>query len=70
MSTEPDWNTLSLDMHVDFEDDAFMGTDFNLPSAQLPAEGFYTQEMVNLGLEEALPPDEMVEELCVLRILH
>ena len=73
---EPDWNDfpismdmdINMGMNMDFGNDAFMDLpnpvqDFAFQVDQIQSENIYSQEMVALGLEEALPPDEMIEEL-------
>ena len=57
---------LDMNMSMSYEEAAFMalpnsGMDFSLP--EQPLEHFYPQEVISLGLDEALPPEEMMEDL-------
>lgn len=66
-SMEPDWNNFPMDMNVDFENDALM--DFPMPETaftyqpEMPTGDFFSQEVISLGLEEPLPPEEMIRDL-------
>jgi hypothetical protein len=58
-----------MDIDMEFEDDALL--DFPIPEPtftfqpEMPNGDFFSQEVISLGLQEPLPPDEMVEELYV-----
>jgi len=66
---ETGWNSFPLDMHVDFQDETFMDQSFGIPNSVyslesgMPSSDFSTQEVISLGLQEPLPPDEMVNDL-------
>jgi hypothetical protein len=58
---------MDMDMNVDFVDDfldpfAVPDTSYSIPQS-IPAGDFFSQEVISLGLEEALPPDDMTSEL-------
>lgn len=59
-----------MDMNLDDQD--FMDPAFDMPQFAMPAENpsilagdFYSQELLALGLEEPLPPQDMMDELFV-----
>ena len=73
---DPEWNSFPLDMdtninmsmNMDYGNDAYMdlpnpADDLAFQVNQVFANVQYSQEMVGLGLDEALPPDEMIDEL-------
>jgi hypothetical protein len=69
-SGEADWNNYPMDINMenmDFDEDALL--DFPIPESaytfqpQIPNGDFFSQEVISLGLQEPLPPDEMIDEL-------
>jgi hypothetical protein len=64
---EPDWNSYPTDMNMDFESDPLL----NFPISdstftfqpQIPTGDFFSQEIISMGLQEPLPPDEMIADL-------
>jgi len=59
---------MNMSMNMDFGSDAFMdlphpAQDLTFQDDQVPTGNLFSQDMVALGLDEALPPDEMIEEL-------
>ena len=71
---EADWNTLGMDMNLDMDDGGILDSafdiqqsDFGLPplGPSLPTGDLYSQELLGLGLQEPLPPQDMMDELWV-----
>ena len=73
-STEPDWNTLGMDMDITLDIGMGGGLDstFDMPQAgfemqnepMMSAGGaFFSQELLALGLQEQLPPQDMMDAL-------
>ena len=68
-SADANWDTLAMEMNIDFTDggigDKEFGTAPKEPKDQstMPCGDFFSQEVISLGLEEPLPPDDLVEEL-------
>lgn len=75
-SMEADWNTLGMDMdmdmNIDLDDPTLLDpvfdvptTGFGLPNTELPPANDYnySQELLALGLDEPLPPQDMIDEL-------
>lgn len=70
-STEPDWNTMGMDMDMNLDIGMGGGIDatFEMPHTGFgmqnePSGGdFFTQELLALGLGEPLPPQDMMDEL-------
>lgn len=73
-SVEADWNDLSVDMNlknvemeIDFNDVQL--PDYPLPEPSynfldpIPGGDFFSQEVISLGLQEPLPPDDMIDNL-------
>jgi hypothetical protein len=69
---EADWNGLGMDMNLDLDldDDGLLDPAFDISqpalgfSAQsIPADFFGSYELIGLGLQEPLPPQDMVDEL-------
>jgi hypothetical protein len=70
-----DMNNVDINMDMDFGgddvviDDVLLNSNFAMPQADfafvgdMPDSGFFSQEVISLGLQEPLPPDDMVEEL-------
>jgi hypothetical protein len=56
-----------MDMNMDFEGDPLL--DFPMPEStfafqpQMPTGDFFSQEIISMGLQEPLPPDEMIADL-------
>ncbi len=63
-----------MDMNIDMDDPTLMNTTFDLPTVDfglqdqpLPLDdNFFSQELLELGLDEPLPPQDMINELCVI----
>jgi len=74
-SVEADWNTLGMDMemdmNIDLDDPTLLDPGFDMPSTGFgvpdmepsPANNLYSQELLQLGLDEPLPPQDMIDEL-------
>jgi len=74
-SVEADWNTLGIDMemdmNIDLDDPTLLDPGFDMPSTGFgvpdmepsPANNLYSQELLQLGLDEPLPPQDMIDEL-------
>lgn len=71
-----DWNQLGVDMYlgVGLEDSTLMDASFNTslpilgrPPADplLPSNDFTGQQLMEIGLKEALPAQEIIDELYV-----
>jgi hypothetical protein len=67
---EPDWNTLG--MNYGYADEplfipgiemAQSGFDIQEPGASTETGDFFSQELLSLGLQEPLPPQDMMDEL-------
>jgi hypothetical protein len=62
-----------MDINMDFEDDTLL--DFTMPESTytfqpqiqsfMPEPDVFSQELLSQGLQEPLPPDEMINELHV-----
>jgi hypothetical protein len=72
ISMEADWNDLSIDMNIDIVDEGLLdgtfdinSTGFNIPplGPTIPMGDIFSQELLELGLQEPLPPQEMMDEL-------
>jgi hypothetical protein len=68
---EPDWNNFTMDMNMDVGDD-MLDPAFDIPLSAfdyqsvppaLPEGNFFSQELISLGLQEPLPPDQMINDL-------
>lgn len=76
MNNEADWNTvgMDLDMNMDMGDSTTIGGSYGtsqgafdgLMSNSLLAEDFFSHELLALGLQEPLPPQDMQDELYVI----
>lgn len=71
-SLEADWTTLGMDMDMNIDDSVLLDAAFDMPSSNFtpqhmetpPVENnFFSQELIELGLDEPLPPQEMIDEL-------
>lgn len=72
-NTEPDWNAIAMDMDISLDIGISGGMDstFDIPQAgfglqnePLMSSGdFFSQELLALGLQEPLPPQDMMDEL-------
>ena len=69
---EADWNALGMDMNLGMGDTNFLdpnfdvsqaGADFQTTGPTLPMGDFFSQELLELGLREPLPPQDMIDEL-------
>ncbi|KAE9367686.1 hypothetical protein N431DRAFT_444787 [Stipitochalara longipes BDJ] len=71
---EMDWNAIGMDMNLDLdlEDDGLLdpsfdisqpGLDFSVPAPTMPTDYFGSYELIGLGLQEALPPQDIMDEL-------
>jgi hypothetical protein len=67
---EPDWNTLG--MNYGYADDPLFtpgmempqsGYNFQEPGPSTATGDFFSQELLSLGLQEPLPPQDMMDEL-------
>lgn len=68
---ETDWDALGMDMNLDDPD--FIDPAFDMPQFTMPVENpsilagdFFSHELLALGLEEPLPPQDMMDELFVI----
>jgi hypothetical protein len=78
MTMEADWNTLGMDMNLDIDDADLLDPSFQIPqfgmesSGPLPMQSgdYFTQsqDLLALGLQEPLPPQEMMDELYVAKL--
>lgn len=64
---EPNWNDLTIDMK-NLVDGVALDGSFDVPGYGFPTDGaldgaFLSQELISLGVEEPLPPDDMMDEL-------
>lgn len=72
-SLECDWDTLGTDMNTTNLDDPTLldpwfettGDGCGKMDVPLMDGDFFSRELIELGLEEPLPPPDMIEELCV-----
>jgi hypothetical protein len=71
---ETDWNGLSMDMNLDLDlDDGGLldpsfdisqpGLGFSAPAPNMPTDYFGSYELIGLGVQEPLPPQDMMDEL-------
>jgi Fungal Zn(2)-Cys(6) binuclear cluster domain len=71
---EIDWNAVGMDMNLDLDldDDGLLDPSFDISQAALgfsasapniPTDFFGSYELIGLGLQEALPPQDMMDEL-------
>jgi len=70
VTVETDWDALGMDMNIDLDDADLMDPSFNLPQYGMPEENvsfqtaaFFSQELIGLGLQEPLPPQDMMDNL-------
>ncbi|KAF8847788.1 hypothetical protein BDZ45DRAFT_698912 [Acephala macrosclerotiorum] len=74
ISIEANWNdlTMDMDMNIDMGDDSLLDGTFNLnpggfdfppPGPSIPMGDLFSHELLELGLNEPLPPQEMMDEL-------
>lgn len=63
---------MDMDMNIDMGDDGLLdgtfnlnagGFDFSPPGPSIPMGDLFSQELLELGLQEPLPPQEMMDEL-------
>lgn len=73
-NTEPDWNAMNLDVNMRMDSgDSGMGNGldmtpdiFEMPKDPINPNGdFFSQELLALGLQEPLPPQDVMDELYV-----
>lgn len=74
-SVEADWNTLGMDlemdMNIDLDDPTLLDPGFEMPSTGFgipdtepsAANNYSSQELLQLGLDEPLPPQGMIDEM-------
>jgi hypothetical protein len=69
---QTDWNNLGIDMNLDLDDDGLLdpsfdisqpGFGFSTPAPTIPIDGFGSFDLIGLGLQEPLPPQQMMDEL-------
>ena len=67
---EPDWNTLG--MNYGYADDPVFAPGIDMPQSgygfqdldpSMNVGDFFSQELLSLGLQEPLPPQDMMDEL-------
>jgi len=68
-----DWDTLGMDMNLDLDEGDLLDSCFDVPqfnvqpeTASVLAGDFFSQELLGLGLQEPLPPQDMMDELFAL----
>jgi hypothetical protein len=63
-----------MDINIDMGTDGLLDESFNVPlsafdfqpaAPSVPEGDFFSQELISLGLQEPLPPNQMVDELYV-----
>jgi hypothetical protein len=63
---------MNMDMNMDLETGGLLDESFNVPlsafdfdstAPSLPEGNFFSQELISLGLQEPLPPNQMIDEL-------
>lgn len=64
------WDGLGMDMNIDFDDVGLADQMFDISQYQMPAdnilfqpEPIFSQELIGLGIQEPLPPQDMMDEL-------
>jgi hypothetical protein len=72
-SGDMDWNGIGMDINLDLDlDDTLLdpsfdisqpGLDFSVPAPTISADYFGSYELIGLGLQEPLPPQDMMDEL-------
>jgi hypothetical protein len=69
---QTDWNNLGMDMNLDLDDDGLLdpsydisqpGFGFSTPAPAMPIDDFGSFDLIGLGLQEPLPPQQMMDEL-------
>lgn len=70
MGMEPDWDGFGMDMNIDFDDAGLADQMFDIPQYQMlegnisyQSEPIFSQEILGLGLQEPLPPQDMMDDL-------
>jgi hypothetical protein len=69
-----DWNSIGMSMNLDpeLDDDGLLdpsfdisqpGLGFSAPAPTMPTDYFGSYELIGLGLQEPLPPQDMMDEL-------
>lgn len=64
---------MDMDMNIDLDDPTLLGSGFEMPSTGFgapepepsPANNYLSQELLQLGLDEPLPPQDMIDELYI-----
>ena len=71
-SVQPDWNNFAMDMNVNIGDEGLMDASFDITQADFGFQAtgpsllggdFFSHEVISLGLQEPLPPQDMMEDL-------
>jgi hypothetical protein len=69
---EPDWNNYTMDINMDMGGAGLLDESFDIPlstfdfqsaAPSLPEGNYFSQELISLGLQEPLPPNQMQDEL-------
>lgn len=67
----PDWSAMNVDMELNFTSEGIQNIGYDILSgnvgagSSVPAGDYFSQEVISLGLQEPLPPDNLMDELYV-----
>jgi len=80
MNMKADWHTLGMEMNLEIDNSDLLDPSFQVPQIPqfgmessapppVPSEDYFTQsqDLLALGLQEPLPPQDMMDELYVTR---
>ncbi|KAF7944121.1 hypothetical protein EAE96_010530 [Botrytis aclada] len=65
----PDWNAMNMDMDMNFTDGGIQNIGYDIltgnigTGSSVPVGDYFSQEVISLGLQEPLPPDNLMDEL-------
>ncbi|TGO34719.1 hypothetical protein BHYA_0185g00230 [Botrytis hyacinthi] len=68
-NAEPHWTAMNMDMDMNFTDEGIQNIGYNILSGNVGAEpsvpigDYFSQDVISLGLQEPLPPDDLMDEL-------
>ncbi|TGO07359.1 hypothetical protein BTUL_0288g00080 [Botrytis tulipae] len=68
-NADPHWTAMNMDMDMNFTDEGIQNIGYNILSGNVGAEpsvpigDYFSQDVISLGLQEPLPPDNLMDEL-------
>lgn len=67
----PEWSATNMDMELNFTNEGMQNIGYDILSgnvgtgSSVPAGDYFSQDVISLGLQEPLPPDNLMDELYV-----